>query len=291
MIIREILKQANGKIDRLDAELLLAHVIGKTREFLIMYPDHKLSLGQKIKFKKFVRKRKKGVPFAYLVGKKEFYGLDLVVNKHTMVPRPSTEGMVDEAISQITNHLMKNKKITLLDIGTGSGCIPIAIVKALEYRGTGALDTYAIDISKHALQVAKKNAKKHNCDIKFLHGNLLEPFTKIPKLEILNSKLVVTANLPYVSARQYRELPFLRHEPKIAITSAKEGLILYEKLLQQISSAQTLLPASLFFEIDPEQSVRITKLINMYLPKHDIEIKKDLAQRNRIVKITIHKPA
>jgi len=288
MTIHEILKQTNNQIDLLDAELLLAHVTKKIREFLIMYPGHKLSLGQKIKFKNFVRKRKKGVPFAYLVKKREFYGLDFFVNKHTIVPRPSTEGMVDEAVSRVTNHLANGQKVTLIDVGTGSGCVPIAIIKTLQRFDTSALETYAMDISKHALRVARINAKKHNCDIKFLHGNLFEPFTKISKFEIRNSKLIVTANLPYVSAEQYSKLPFLRHEPKIAITSAKDGLALYEELLKQIRQLVNnhQLPITSYFEIDPSQAHQITQVIKTYLPKSHIVIKKDLAGRDRVVTIS-----
>jgi len=150
------------------------------------------------------------------------------------------------------------------------------------------IQTFATDISRAALRVAKKNAKIHGVKIQFFHGNLLKPIIK----KIINHKakiinLIITANLPYLTEKQFQDEPSIQREPKITLVADNNGLALYEELLQQINSLLLIANCSLLIllEIDPSQTEEISKLIKKYLPQSKIEIKKDLAGRDRLVKI------
>lgn len=281
--ILQLLQSAYQQIDKLDADLLLSFTLKKTREYFMIHEDGIVSDAARKKFNKLVKKRKTGWPLAYITGHKEFFGLDFLVNKHTLIPRPDTEILVEEVIKTIDNKQLTNNKLALIDVGTGTNCIPIAIIKASKHK---SIKTFAIDISPSALAVAKKNAKKHKVKIKLIHGNLLKPL-KHQNIKTFK-QIIITANLPYLTKEQYQSEKSIQHEPKSALVAKKEGLALYEKLLHQIKlipSPYNLVPTT-YFEIDPSQSEKITALINKILPNSKIEIKKDLAGRNRVVIIT-----
>lgn len=269
-------------MDIIDFDLLKAYAIKKPKEFLYSHPEYSLSIWEKLKLKYFVFLRNLGYSIAAIVGHKEFYGLDFYINKHVLIPRPDTELMVTEVIESINNleYRIQNTKITLIDVGTGSGCIPIAVLKKLQHPIT----TYAIDISRSALRVAKKNARTHNVHINFFHGNLLEPIMHYSKFLIHNSKTIITANLPYLTEQQFKSEPSIWREPKTALVASNNGLALYEELLGQIKKAN--LNAVIFLEIDPSQSETIIDVIKKYLPNSNIEIKKDLGGLDRLVKIS-----
>lgn len=273
-------------INRLDTELLIAHVIGKSREYVLAHPNVMANVRQRLHFKRLARKRARGVPLAYLTGHKEFFGLNFLVNKHVLIPRPETELVVELALNQILNHKSKIlNQLLLIDVGTGSGCIPIAIMKALKPKN---IKIMATDISRPALRVAKKNAKRHNVDIQFFHGNLLEPFTKKYQLPATCYQLVITANLPYLTQSQFDSEPSIQHEPRFALVADNGGLALYEQLLAQIKQLLTAYRCQLtaLFEINPSQSASITALVKRQIPSASVEITKDLAGRDRVAQIT-----
>ena len=301
MKISKLKKLYSKEIKTLDFDLILAYTIKKPREFLYSHPEYKLNLKELILFKVYSNKIKKGVPIAYITKTKEFFGLDFFVGKNVLIPRPETEIVVEEVLKQLHPHPKQNNchsellayrqagvsesKTILIDVGTGSGCIPISIMTTLQHCN---ITTLATDISIKALKIAKNNAEKHNVKINFLHGNLLEPILEHFNTATLQhcNKIIITANLPYVTEKQYRQEPSIQHEPKLALTAKKEGLDLYEKLLKQI----VLLPSNystltIYFEIDPNQTKKIKSLIKKYLPKVDIQIIQDLNEKNRIVKI------
>ncbi|OGF21082.1 protein-(glutamine-N5) methyltransferase, release factor-specific [Candidatus Falkowbacteria bacterium RIFOXYB2_FULL_38_15] len=264
MTIKQILINTKN-ISPLDAEILLSFVIKKSKEFLYTYPEHKLTIGQIKNFKNLVNRRTKDEPVAYLTNHKEFYGLNFYVNKNVLIPRPETETLVEEIIEN-----NKNKKITIADIGTGSGCIAITLAKFLPKA-----KIHATDICKKALNVASKNAETHNVKINFIQGDLLEPL-KNKKIDI------VVANLPYgwkewknISSAETSGLNF---EPQKALFTEENGLYLYRKLFEQIQ-----LPVTLYLEFDPRQKKDLQKIIKKYLPKYKIKIKKDLAGRDRVL--------
>ena len=305
MIIKEALKLAISEFNKknincpaLEAEILLSHILKKTREFLLTHPNKKISQNQIVKFKDLAGRRKKGEPIAYLIGSKEFYGLDFIVNKNTLIPRPETESMVEETmnlISQISYRKSRAKEcITLIDVGTGSGCIVITLAKLLKLRITN-YELFAIDISKQALTIAKKNAKLHKVGkkIKFLQGNLLEPILKNKKLKIKNQKLMILSNLPY-GWKEWKnncsmETVGLKFEPAIALFTEKNGLKLYEDLFKQVNELVKFKPLSLdlLCEFDPRQTSLMKELIKKYFPQAKLQIKKDLAGRNRLAIIKV----
>lgn len=274
--IKKILK--NSKIEALDIELILSYVLKKPREFLITHPETKINSYKVIKL---IKLREQGVPLAYLTGHKEFFGLDFFVNKNVLIPRPETELIIDLVLQKLQTKNLELGTI-LIDVGTGSGCIPISINK--HYH----LPTFATDISKPALVVAKKNAKLHKVKIKFLAGNLLQPFLNPSITKSLNqTQLIITANLPYLTPKQFKSEPTIKYEPKNALIAGYDGLKYYRELLKQISQLTkkyNLKPIS-YLEIDPSQTKHIKEIIKKYLPKLKIVIHQDLAGKNRIVEI------
>lgn len=283
MNIHEIQKKLHTYTP-LDIEVLLGAAIKKPREFLYTHPEYKLTLIQSIRLRYSIFLYKKGYSVAAIIGHKEFYGLDFLVNKHVLIPRPDTELMVEEAIKTLGHELeTKNTNIIYIDVGTGSGCIPISVVKNLPKLE----QAYAIDNSNLALKVAKKNAKKHRVHIDFLHGNLLEPILKNKSLLGTPCFFTITANLPYLSEAQFRSEPSIWREPKNALVAKNNGLDLYEKLLNQIKHLPNFCQMFLFLEIDPSQTEAIVQLVFKYIPKAQIKIKKDLADLDRLVIISL----
>lgn len=313
MTIKELL-QNNLLSNQTEVELILAHVLKKPREFILAHPEKIINKIQLKKYNRLINKRSQDIPMAYLTGHKEFFGVNFEVNKNVLIPRPDTELMVELVLTHITNHIPHNSKITLIDVGTGSGCIPISIIKTSKHKN---IKTFAIDISHQALTIARKNARLNKTKIKFFQGNLLEPilchpefisgsFSKISSLIKQSNKkmlkpsisagrqvqhgsdrLIIMANLPYLTQEQLKNEPSIKHEPKLALVAGRDGLKYYRQLLKQIKQNLFLIPSSLllFLEIDPSQTSSIKKLIKKYLPKSKITIHKDLAGRNRVVEI------
>ncbi len=278
MTIREA-QQKYAELLPIDTEILIATAISKPREFIFTYPEYKLSLWQQIRLQYFTDLRKKDYSIAAIVGHKEFYGLDFFVNKNVLIPRPDTELMVEEVL-----RILPNDESILIDVGTGSGCIPISILK----NSQTPTETFAIDISRSALRVAKRNARKHAVKIQFLRGDLLEPFLNSYKLYPKN--LVITANLPYLTEQQFQSEPSIQREPKQALVALHNGLALYEELLEQIKTliSNSQIQISAFLEIDPSQTEAISVLIKKFLPEGSVEVKKDLAGLDRLVVINLY---
>ena len=148
----EKLKLSEVHTYRLDSEILLSKVLGKSREKLLINLEKDINLSQISQYKTLIKRRSLKEPIAYIIGQKEFWSKTFEVNSDTLIPRPETELMVEKLVS-----IYKNKRVSFLDIGTGSGCISISLICELNNcRGLG------IDISKNAITIAKKNADKHN---------------------------------------------------------------------------------------------------------------------------------
>lgn len=309
MTIAQTLKSATAKltvnritdIPHLEAEILLAQTLKKPREFILSHSERRLTKAQIANYKLKIKTRLKGLPIAYITGEKEFYGLKFKIDKNVLIPRPETELMVEEALRLITHN---SKPTTLIDIGTGSGCIIISLAKQLNYKlKITNHEFFATDISTKALAIAKQNAQAHgvNQKIKFIKGNLLNPFIRNSLFLIPNS-LVILANLPY-GWKEWKnnssaDAIGLKFEPQIALFTGKNGLKLYEKLFQQINcllhntkynpptGGQNTL--HLLCEFDPRQTSKIKKLIKCELPQASLQIKKDLAGLNRLAIISLN---
>ncbi len=316
MNIKKSLRQATKKLEKeniknphLEAEILLSNMLKKPREFLLAHPEKQLTKNQISNFKFQISRRLKGEPLAYITGHKEFYGLDFYVNKYVLIPRPETELMIDEAI-RITRNV---KRITLIDVGTGSGCIIISLVKLLSKKHKELSSGYpelsssifklpitdyqflATDISLPALRIARKNAKLHKVDkkIKFLHGNLLEPILNKSQIANRKSQIIITTNLPYLTPQDIKNSPTIQHEPRLALDAGPNGLKYYHQLFHQIKlllDSRKFAPNLCLFviaEINPEQTKKIKQLIKQCISIDKISIKKDLSGLNRLIIIKI----
>jgi release factor glutamine methyltransferase len=258
---------------RLDAEVLLMHTLKKPREFLFMYPEKRLSTKQVAAYRALIRRRTKHEPIAYLVGKKEFYGLEFLVDKRVLIPRPETELIIETVLELIKD---QSTNITIADIGTGSGCIAITLKKILPKT-----TVIATDMSAAALTAAKTNARRHHAAVKFLRGDLLTPLKKIP-IDILVS------NLPYLptTPRTRRPTADVWHEPSSALFAGRDGLDCFKKLFTQLTQ-RTTLPKYVVLEIGHDQGKSLPRLIKRLLTIYSVEIKKDLAKKNRLAVLSL----
>jgi len=257
----------------LDAEILLSFVIKKPKEFLYAHSEKKLTAAQISKFKKLIMRRAKHEPVAYIIGHKFFYGLDFFVDKNVLIPRPETETLVETAINK--------NPTTIIDVGTGSGTIAVSLAHHLPKT-----KIFATEISSATAKIAQKNILHHKVAVTLLRSNLFEPFLKKSKISNLKSLLIV-ANLPYLTTKQWQkaQLEIKKYEPRQALDGGSDGLKYYRELLQQLELLITdrRLSITSFFEIDPSQKKSIIKLIKRRFPTAKIEIKKDLAGRDRLV--------
>lgn len=221
----------------------------------------------KNKLKKSIKRLKKGEPVQYIVGTVSFYGYDIKVNKNVLIPRFETEELVENTLKYINKYF--DHKISVLDIGTGSGCISIALKKEKD-----DLDISATDISKKALKVAKNNAKLNNVSIDFINTNVFEGINK--KFDCIIS------NPPYISYDEKIMDIVYNNEPKIALFADNNGLYYYEEILK---NAKAILNDKylICFEIGMTQAKYITNLAKKYLKDCNIEVKKDLQDRDRMI--------
>lgn len=288
MTVQQILRNKDilRHIAPLDLELLLSCVLKKPREYLFTHPRKKLAKNQIAKFNSLAKRRVKGEPVAYILGRKEFCGLEFIVNRNVLIPRPETELLVDLAIKKILNTKYRILD-TIIDIGTGSGNIIISIVKNIPAKIRKKMNFLATDISPKAIEIAKKNARKHKVDkrIKFIRSNLLE-FALQRKLR---GNIMIVANLPYVSRNLYQKYKSnLKYEPEKALISPKRGTGCYIRLVRdiiKIRESGKLDRTLAFFEISPEQKKEIFKITKQALPAAKIQFFKDLSGKMRIVEI------
>lgn len=290
--IQDSFKKYSSKIDTLDLELIISRAIKKPREFILAHSEEKITKKQETIIKKFIARRLKSEPMAYILGEKEFYGLNFKVNKNVLTPRPETESLVEEILKELKT---KNKKLktTIIDVGTGSGNIIISIARNMEHI-THSILYLSLDKSKKALNIARHNAKLHKVDkkIKFLQSDLLKNKKIISNLTIKQfNNLIILANLPYVSSKNYKKYyNQIKFEPKSALLSDNDGLKHYDKLFNQIKkllAAYCLLHATCIIEFSPEQKNKLNELIKPYFPEAKIGFKKDLAGKWRICKVEI----
>jgi len=208
----------------LDAQVLLAHVMGAERATVLAYPERSLSEEKAERFAELVARRQQGEPVAYLVGRREFLGLDLLTDRRALIPRPETELLVEAALVALRERLARRpveEPLVAADIGTGSG----AIALALAAREPRLALIYAADLSAVALTLARENAERLRLAerVRFVQGDLLEPLPAPVDL--------LLANLPYVAPREEATLPVevRRYEPELALYAAEDGLALLKR--------------------------------------------------------------
>jgi release factor glutamine methyltransferase len=245
------LRDANVPSYTLAAELLLLHVLGRDRAWLYAHPEETIPGLDAHRYLSLILRRADGEPTQHLTGKQEFWGLEFEVTPDVLIPRPETEHLIEVALDRLAvreiragrQPRLNGENVTLVDIGTGSGCIAVTLAKELS-----AATVYATDISKAALEVARRNAAKVGVGdrIQFLESNLLEAFTK-PQAKCQESPFfdLILSNPPYVSLRNAESLPVevREHEPHAALFGGEEGYELYGALIPQ--AAEHLKPGGL----------------------------------------------
>jgi len=281
-----------SRLPRPEIELLLAYLLKKERPFIISHSEIKLKTSIYKKYFSLEKLRLKNYPLAYLVGEKEFYGLNFKVNSKVLVPRPETELMVEAVLNTYINLKSSESRKILIDLGTGSGAIIITLMHELRQHFPGAYlktEARAVDISKNALTVARFNARRHqlNSKINFFCGNLLTPL-RLNRQKLLKSELIITANLPYLTKKQIQRSPSISREPCLALNGGINGLKYYQRLFKQIAALNLASNSlHLFCEIDPKQATLIKQLAKALLPNSRSIIKNDLARRRRLAIIKL----
>jgi release factor glutamine methyltransferase len=246
-------------VERLDAHLLLAHVLGQSRAWLLAHGDDALPDPQGAAFESLVARRAAGEPFAYLVGEREFHGLALAVNEAVLVPRPDTETLVEWALDLLQGALSGGDDPAVLDLGTGSGAIALALKNACPRA-----QVWAGERSAGALAVARANAQRLALDVRFAQGDWWDALAGAPDVPVFD---LVVSNPPYIAADD-PHLAALTHEPLSALVADDEGLadirriadgargrlrtggwLLFEHGWQQAPAVQAILQRSGFGEV------------------------------------------
>ena len=244
-----LLKNNNIESHELDAQILLSDILGVNREFLITNDKLNISKKNVQRYKQAIKRRINNEPVAYIIGKKEFWSENFLVNYGTLIPRPETELMIYKIIN-----FFKNKKVNILDIGTGSGCVLLSILKELKFsRGIG------IDISSKAIKTAKKNSKILN----LLNRSKFKIFG-ISEFNQGKYDLIVS-NPPYIPKREIKKLSkdIINYEPILALDGGKDGLDLIKKVIYK--SKYLLKKNGLFaLEIGNNQYKKVTYLLNVH---------------------------
>lgn len=218
---------------------------------------------------------KKEVPIQYLLGKTHFYGLDFEVNENVLIPRPETEELVEWIINENSGGT-KSKKIKILDIGTGSGCIAISLAKNLPHA-----EVYAIDVSKKAIATAKRNAVRNKVEVTFMLQDILETE------ELKHNFDVIVSNPPYVRNLEKKEIKknVLDYEPHLALfVDDNDALIFYRKIAE-LARENLLQNGQLYFEINQYLGKEMIDLLEKMNFKN-IELKKDIYDNDRMIKGT-----
>ena len=264
-----------GSLDaKLEAEVLLRHVLKIDRAAMFRDLDEDITMEDSSNIASLVKRRIKREPLAYITGVKEFYGLPFVVSEDVLIPRQETELLVDTAIVQAKS-LGKNE-ISIVDVGTGSGAIAVSL--ALNIPTSRII---AVDISEAALAIADNNRRAHGLysRVKLRRGNLLEPI--IDKIDILVS------NPPYIRSDKLTSLQEeVLKEPVVALDGGCDGLELIKRLLFQAVNKMSN-PGVILFEIDPDQASEAVKLCQQFFPSAITTVLKDLSNNQRAVLLEI----
>jgi release factor glutamine methyltransferase len=267
---REITRRLEGVSETasLDAQVLLGHILGKSRTWVLAHPDVEFSPEQGINLEAALRRLEGGEALAYVRGHWEFLGLEFIVNPGTLIPRPETELLVEQALTWLEAQPSRRQAA---DVGTGSGCIAITLARRFP-------DVYfvATDISRVALDIARQNAVRYAVvdRIEFVQADLLNG---------INQRFdLVCANLPYIPTRKLENLAVARREPALALDGGAEGLDAIGRLFE--SASATLAPGGrMLLEIEASQGQAVSQLAQSAFPRGYVQVLADLAGYDRLV--------
>ena len=273
-----ILKQNNVQTPRLDAEVILAHLLGWDRIDLITRSREVLDQDLEREYYHFIQEREAGKPVQYITGQQEFMGLNFKVTPDVLIPRPDTEILVETAIKEAGT---MEPPLTIVDVGTGSGAISISLAHYIK----GA-HIHSIDISPKALGVAMENARLHSLEhrVTFYQGDLFDPID-----DLLRSRVdLLVSNPPYIPTHQIpnlqREVRY--YEPTLALDGGEDGLDYYRRIIQE--GEKFLSPRGcLILEIGHDQGARVAELLKCKKRLRDVIIVEDLAGIGRVVRARV----
>ena len=242
----------------------MQYLLAYNRSDCIINSNQVLNKSQRSKIKQIVVELKTHKPIQYILGKTEFYGLKIKVNEHTLIPRPETEQLVD--------WILKENFVTALDIGTGSGCIPIALAKNTDAK------VLAIDVSKDALLIAEENAKKNEVEIDFIHQDILQT-NSLQKVDL------IVSNPPYVleSEKGKMQENVLDYEPELALFVEDSNPLIFYKKIASLAFNFLNENGKLFFEINTKFGKETIELL-ADIGFVNIELKKDMNDKDRMIK-------
>ncbi|MDX8554147.1 peptide chain release factor N(5)-glutamine methyltransferase [Tenacibaculum sp. 1B UA] len=254
--------------------LLIEEYLGFQRIDLTLQPTFEVLSDKKRLLDEALARLKKEEPIQYILGKTEFFGLPFNVDKNTLIPRPETEELVEWIVKEVEK---SQKLLSILDIGTGTGCIPISLKKQLPN-----MNVSAVDVSEKALIVAKKNAELNDVEVSFMLQDIL-------KTKVLNSKFdIIVSNPPYVRELEKAEIKnnVLENEPHLALFVEDNNPLLFYKKIADLAKNNLTKTGLLFFEINQYLSKETVEMLkDKGFTK--IELRKDLFGNNRMIKASL----
>ncbi len=290
MDVRAALKQAMARLraaqvpsHALAAELLLMHVLERDRAWLYTYPEAPLESAAAKNYFALVARRAAGEPVQYLIGKQEFWGLEFEVTPAVLIPRPETEHLVEVALERLSPRGASGLPLRIADVGSGSGCLAVALARELPRA-----EVFATDISAAALEVARRNAARHAVSdrIHFLQTDLLESLLHKPRVTNHESHLfdLIVSNPPYVARDEAASLPreVREHEPQEALFAGAAGVEIYARLIEQAGS---LLRAGgiVVVELGYGSAERVREMFHVKQCWRDVSVANDLAGIPRVL--------
>ena len=279
--LRQVIQATHSKLEsfyipdaRLEAEVMVMNIMRMPRQDLFANQEMEVSGQQEHELTEVLERRRKREPLAYILGYKELYGVNLLVNSDVLIPRPETELIVEHTLFMGLMG-METAELTIADVGTGTAAIAINLALHLP-----SANIYAIDLFDPVLDVSSYNIRLHNVAdrITLLKGDLLEPLPEPVDL--------IVANLPYIPRERISGLPpEIQWEPTEALDGGTDGLELIRRLLEQAAdpeSSRLKDSGIIILELDPDQIPEVTRITNKLFPSAEISVELDLAQQERI---------
>ncbi len=283
MNIRETIQQAHQTLEtveipdaRLEAEVMVMTVMRMARQNIFAEQETEVGAQQSQDLAGILEQRLQRIPLAYILGYREFYGINVMVTPAVLIPRPETEGIVEHTLFMALMG-METRELVIADVGTGSGAIAVNLAIHLP-----AARIYAVDNSEPALDVAAYNIRAHAVAdrVRLGHGDLLEAVPEPVD--------IIVANLPYIPTGRLPVLPpEVGNEPQAALDGGEDGLDLVRRLLSQ-APEKLKQPGVILLELDPEQFPAAEQAVRRYFPDADISAEQDLARQDRI--LVAHRP-
>jgi release factor glutamine methyltransferase len=256
----------------LDADMLLAEVLGVSRAYILAHGDQLMTTEQRRRFGAWLERAANGEPIAYILERRGFYDLDFIVTPDVLIPRQETELLLEQALAWAKD----KSDLTVVDVGTGSGVLAVTFAK--HAAGT---QVYATDISSAALDVARRNAQTHGANVTFFQGDLLMPLIE----RRIHADLIM-ANLPYIASDEVPTLAVSHHEPHLALDGGADGLDLIRRLLGQIPQVCRT-NALILLEIGMTQGAAALALAEESLHSQSAEVLPDYTGLDRIVCVNL----